>query len=135
MKCPLKRGVDSDVDMLDLTGKTCEKGVKITFFGGNGVVRISTLQEKLLLIIPERLSPYTVLLNYFLHTINFIHTFPPNVLITHSPPYIPALLMVDHAVSFNHKTLHIYHCTRVKGLPNHTSATIKPLIPQVSASC
>ena len=65
MNCPLKRGVDSDVDMLDLTGKTCEKGVKITFFGRNGVVRISTLQEKLLLISPVRLSPYTVLLYYF----------------------------------------------------------------------
>ena len=62
MICPLKRGVDSDVDMLDLTGKTCEKGSKITFFGGNGVVRISTLQEKLLFIIPVRLSLYTVLL-------------------------------------------------------------------------
>ena len=62
MISPLKRGVDSDVDMLDLTGKTCEKGVKITFFGGNGNVRISTLQEKLLLISPVRLSPYTVLL-------------------------------------------------------------------------
>ena len=62
MISPLKRGVDSDVDMLDLTGKTCEKGVKIVFFGGNGVVRISTLQEKLLFIIPVRLSPYTVLL-------------------------------------------------------------------------
>ena len=62
MNCPLKRGVDSDVDMLDLTGKTCEKGVKIVFFGGNGVVRISTLWGKLLFIIPVRLSPYTVLL-------------------------------------------------------------------------
>ena len=62
MNCPLKRGVNSDVDLLDLTGKTCEKGSKITFFGGNGDVRISTLQEKLLLISPVRLSPYTVLL-------------------------------------------------------------------------
>ena len=62
MICPLKRGVNSDVDMLDLTGKTCEKGVKIVFFRGNGNVRISTLQEKLLLISPVRLSPYTVLL-------------------------------------------------------------------------
>ena len=62
MICPLKRGVNSDVDMLDLTGKTCEKGVKIVFFGGNGNVRISTLQEKLLLISPVRLSSYTVLL-------------------------------------------------------------------------
>ena len=62
MNCPLKRGVDSDVDMLDFTGKTFEKGVKIVFFGRNGVVRISTLQEKLLLISPVRLSPYTVLL-------------------------------------------------------------------------
>ena len=59
MNCPLKRGVDSDVDMLDLTGKTCEKGVKIVFFGRNGVVRISTLQEKLLLISPVRLILYT----------------------------------------------------------------------------
>ena len=65
MNCPLKRGVDSDVDMLDLTGKTCEKGSKITFFGGNGNVRISTLQEKLLLISPVRLSLYTVLLIIF----------------------------------------------------------------------
>ena len=59
MKCPLKRGVDSDVDMLDLTGRMCEKGSKIVFFGGNGVVRISTLQEKLLLISPVRLILYT----------------------------------------------------------------------------
>ena len=62
MISPLKRGVDSDVDPVEMTGKTCEKGVKIVFFGGNGVVRISTLQEKLLLISPVRLSPYTVLL-------------------------------------------------------------------------
>ena len=46
-------------DMLDLTCKTCEKGSKITFYGGNGVVRISTLQEKLLLISPVRLILYT----------------------------------------------------------------------------
>ena len=65
MNCPLKRGVDSDVDMLDLTGKTCEKGVKIVFFGGNGVVRISTLQEKLLLISPVRLILYTDTLKYY----------------------------------------------------------------------
>ena len=59
MKCPLKRGVDSDVGPVEMMGKTCEKGSKITFFGGNGVVRISTLQEKLLLISPVRLILYT----------------------------------------------------------------------------
>ena len=32
----LERGVDSEVEMLNLTCKTCEKGVKFTFFGGNG---------------------------------------------------------------------------------------------------
>ena len=52
---PSKRGVDSDVGPVEMTGKTCEKGSKITFFGGNGNVRISTLQEKLLLIFPVRL--------------------------------------------------------------------------------
>ena len=64
---PSKRGVDSDVGPVEMTGKTCEKGSKITFFGGNGNVRISTLQEKLLLIFPVRLILYTdtVLLNYF----------------------------------------------------------------------
>ena len=62
MNCPLERGVDSDVRPVEITGKTCEKGLKIVFFGGNGNVRISTLQEKLLLISPVRLSPYTVLL-------------------------------------------------------------------------
>ena len=46
-------------------GKTCEKGVKITFFGGNGNVRISTLQEKLLLISPVRLILYTDTLKLF----------------------------------------------------------------------
>ena len=46
-------------------GKTCEKGVKITFFGGNGDVRISTLQEKLLLISPVRLILYTDTLKIF----------------------------------------------------------------------
>ena len=65
MNCPLKRGVDSDVDMLDLTGRMCEKGVKIVFFGGNGVVRISTLQEKLLLISPVRLILYTDTVKYY----------------------------------------------------------------------
>ena len=65
MNCPLKRGVDSDVDMLDLTGRMCEKGCKIVFFGGNGVVRISTLQEKLLLISPVRLILYTDTLKYY----------------------------------------------------------------------
>ena len=53
------------VRSVEMTGKTCEKGSKITFFRGNGVVRISTLREKLLLISPVRLSPYTVLLYYF----------------------------------------------------------------------
>ena len=48
-----------------MTGKTCEKGVKIVFFGGNGVVRISTLQEKLLLISPVRLILYTDTLKYY----------------------------------------------------------------------
>ena len=48
-----------------MTGKTCEKGVKITFFGGNGNVRISTLQEKLLLISPVRLILYTDTLKYY----------------------------------------------------------------------
>ena len=52
MNCPLERGVDSDGEPVEMTGETCEKGVKITFFGGNGDVRISTLQEKLLLISP-----------------------------------------------------------------------------------
>ena len=52
MKCPLKRGVDSDVGPVEMMGETCEKGSKITFFGGNGAVRISTLREKLLLISP-----------------------------------------------------------------------------------
>ena len=99
---------------------------KMALFARNRKSIFPLHRETLVSEIPVRLSPYTVLLNYFLHTINFIHTFPPNVLITHSPPYIPALLMVDHAVSFNHKTLHIYHCTRVEGPPNHTSATIKP---------
>ena len=65
MECPLERGVDSDVDMLDLTGRMCEKGCKIVFFGGNGVVRISTLQEKLLLISPVRLILYTDTLKYY----------------------------------------------------------------------
>ena len=65
MNCPLERGVDSDVDMLDLTGGMCEKGCKIVFFGGNGVVRISTLQEKLLLISPVRLILYTDTLKYY----------------------------------------------------------------------
>ena len=51
--------------MLDLTGKTCEKGSKIVFFGGNGNVRISTLQEKLLLISPVRLILYTDTLKIF----------------------------------------------------------------------
>ena len=51
--------------MLDLTGETCEKGVKITFFGGNGDVRISTLQEKLLLISPVRLILYTDTVKYY----------------------------------------------------------------------
>ena len=62
MNCPLERGVDSDGEPVEMTVKTCEKGVKIVFFGGNGNVRISTLQEKLLLISPVRLSSYTVLL-------------------------------------------------------------------------
>ena len=53
--------------MLDLTGKTCEKGVKIVFFGGNGNVRISTLQEKLLLISPVRLILYTDTEKIILH--------------------------------------------------------------------
>ena len=65
MNSPLKRGVDSDVEPVEMMGRMCEKGCKIVFFGGNGVVRISTLQEKLLLISPVRLSPYTVLLYYF----------------------------------------------------------------------
>ena len=59
MNCPLERGVDSDVRPVEITGKTCEKGVKFTFFGENGDVRISTLQEKLLLISPVRLILYT----------------------------------------------------------------------------
>ena len=65
MNCPLKRGVNSDVDMLDLTCKTCEKGLKIVFFGENGDVGISTLQEKLLLISPVRLILYTDTLKYY----------------------------------------------------------------------
>ena len=47
-----------------------------------------------------------------------MQTFPPNVLITHSPPNIPALLMVDHAVSFNQLSLHIYHCINGKRSPS-----------------
>ena len=50
-----------------MTGKTCEKGSKITFFGGNGNVRISTLQEKLLLIFPVRLILYTDTPQLFLY--------------------------------------------------------------------
>ena len=48
-----------------MTGRMCEKGVKIVFFGGNGVVRISTLQEKLLLISPVRLILYTYTVKYY----------------------------------------------------------------------
>ena len=48
-----------NVRPVEMTGKMCEKGCKIVFFGGNGVVRISTLQEKLLLISPVRLILYT----------------------------------------------------------------------------
>ena len=66
MNCPLKRGVDSDVEPVEMMGRMCEKGVKITFFGGNGNVRISTLQEKLLLISPVRLILYTDTLKLFL---------------------------------------------------------------------
>ena len=65
MISPLKRGVDSDVRPVEMTGKTCEKGSKIVFFGRNGVVRISTLQEKLLLISPVRLILYTDTLKLF----------------------------------------------------------------------
>ena len=65
MNCPLKRGVDSDVEPVEMMGKTCEKGVKFTFFGENGDVRISTLQEKLLLILPVRLILYTDTLKIF----------------------------------------------------------------------
>ena len=67
---------------------------KMALFARNRKSIFPLHRETLVSEIPVRLSPYTVLLNYFLHTINFIHTFPPNVLITHSPPYIPALLMV-----------------------------------------
>ena len=87
---------------LALTGNSYNFDVKIIDFARNRISIFPLHRETLVSEIPVRLSPYTVLLNYFLHTINFIHTFPPNVLITHSPPYIPALLMVDHAVSFNH---------------------------------
>ena len=54
-----------NVEPVEMTGRMCEKGVKITFFGGNGVVRISTLQEKLLLISPVRLILYTDTLKYY----------------------------------------------------------------------
>ena len=56
-----------NVEPVEMTGKTCEKGCKIVFFGGNGVVRISTLQEKLLLISPVRLILYTDTEKIILH--------------------------------------------------------------------
>ena len=54
-----------NVEPVEMTGRMCEKGSKIVFFGGNGVVRISTLQEKLLLISPVRLILYTDTLKYY----------------------------------------------------------------------
>ena len=54
-----------NVEPVEMTGRMCEKGSKITFFGGNGVVRISTLQEKLLLISPVRLILYTDTVKYY----------------------------------------------------------------------
>ena len=54
-----------NVRPVEITGRMCEKGVKIVFFGGNGVVRISTLQEKLLLISPVRLILYTDTVKYY----------------------------------------------------------------------
>ena len=56
-----------NVEPVEMTGRMCEKGVKIVFFGGNGVVRISTLQEKLLLISPVRLILYTDTEKIILH--------------------------------------------------------------------
>ena len=76
MISPLKRGVDSDVEPVEMTGKTCEKGCKIVFFGGNGVVRISTLQEKLLLISPVRLILYTDTLILFFAYYKFYSHIP-----------------------------------------------------------
>ena len=58
------------------TGNSYNFNVKITHFARNRKVKISLRRETLVSEIPARLSPYTVLLNYFLHTINFSQTFP-----------------------------------------------------------
>ena len=67
-----------NVEPVEMTGRMCEKGCKIVFFGGNGVVRISTLQEKLLLISPVRLILYTDTEKIILHH-KFYADIPPLV--------------------------------------------------------